>query len=1014
MLRNNRWKAVMILILILVLGRAGRAQSTTGSITGTITDQSHAVVVGAHVALTNALTGLVKTATTNRTGQYVLYFIPVGRYTLSVTDSGFQPEQRNDLDIVADQGIQIDFMLHVQSANQSVTVTSETPLVSVGTSDIRGEVTSTQLNELPVAHQDWTTLLQTAPGVAQSNNGSAGSEAGSGIVINGLPATGYNLTVDGTNATQDVEHPAFGFSGEPNIINTINNDAIQEISMVRGIAPASVSGTMAGNINIITKGGTNAFHGDVYEINEVNLYDARNQFLTSRPHSTFNQYGASLSGPILRGKLFFFSSYEGVQLSAFAAVGDNVPTPYLVGISPSVYQSILATFPSVQQPAGDPTATTAYLNETGASTQDDENFVTRLDYNPDEHNQFMGRYVRARPRYTNPNIIAINPRVYDDHSDMYNATWIHSGKSWVSNARFGLDALSYSRVDEAYGQGYEGVSFDGFGTGGTELVLQPGKVITFEDSISWTRQRNTFQAGGILQRLNDGRTDLNNTDFKYSSLSDYLANIPSSAEITFPLEPFNITQFQYGGYIQDDYRMRANLTFNVGLRYDFYQVPQEDSGRFFNRGVNPAFPQLGPGFGPYVPANQLYFPDYKDVQPRIGFSWGVGQHRTTVLRGGVGIYVNPHEIYGAAINEVQTNATTPFRITLNRAQALQAGIDYPLPQSAYNTLLQQLIATGVATSDFANSAVNQHYPDPFSVQYVLAVDQAFPGDLALTLAYVGNWATKENITQVDNLPDRITGIAPFPTFSQFNYYFAGDRSNYNGMQVELKKRMKHGLTFDANYTWSRNMAIEGAGLLKESAPQDNNNLKADYGPTPYDIRNNFVMSGLWDLPISDWTGLHSYAMRNLIDGWKISGVLIAQTGNANNIEDGNSSYPSDRPDPVPNINPYIGHYDMFQLQYLNPAAYVNPDLSVASGAQVRPGTLGKNSVYNPRVIQLNATLGKSFHFTDRFNFNLHMDAFNALNHTILGGLDTSTTDGNFGQLTSATARTVQIGGKINF
>jgi len=114
------------------------------------------------------------------------------------------------------------------------------------------------------------------------------------------------------------------------------------------------------------------------------------------------------------------------------------------------------------------------------------------------------------------------------------------------------------------------------------------------------------------------------------------------------------------------------------------------------------------------------------------------------------------------------------------------------------------------------------------------------------------------------------------------------------------------------------------------------------------------------------------------------------------------------------VNPYIGHYNISQLQYLNPAAYVNPDLSVASGAQVRPGTLGKNSVYNPRVIQLNATLGKSFHFTDRFNFNLHMDAFNALNHTILSGLDTSTTDGNFGQLTSATARTVQIGGKINF
>ena len=168
------------------------------------------------------------------------------------------------------------------------------------------------------------------------------------------------------------------------------------------------------------------------------------------------------------------------------------------------------------------------------------------------------------------------------------------------------------------------------------------------------------------------------------------------------------------------------------------------------------------------------------------------------------------------------------------------------------------------------------------------------------------------------------------------------------------------------------------------------------------------------MPISDWTGLHSPLMKHLVDGWQVSGVFVAQTGSPNNIEDGNSSYPADRPDYVGGVNPYIGHYSIGQLQYLNPAAYSNPDLSVASGAQVRPGTLGKNSVYNPRVINLNASLTKGFRFADRVDFKLHMDAFNALNHTILGGLDTSTTDGNFGQLTSATARTVQIGGKIIF
>ena len=365
----------------------------------------------------------------------------------------------------------------------------------------------------------------------------------------------------------------------------------------------------------------------------------------------------------------------------------------------------------------------------------------------------------------------------------------------------------------------------------------------------------------------------------------------------------------------------------------------------------------------------------------------------------MGVYVNPHEIYGAAINEVQTNATTPFRITLNRAQALQAGITFPLPSSTYNAVLQQLVATGVATSNFANSAVNQHYPDPFSLQYTLAIDQALPGQMAFTLAYVGNWQPRKTSPRLQTFPIASPASLPFPHSRSSTLTLPATAATTMRCRWSSKNASSTAWYFNANYTWSRNMAIESAGLLKEQAPQDNNNLIGDYGPAPYDIRNNFVMNGLWNLPFSEWTGVSNGVLKQIVDGWQLSGVLIAQSGSSNNIEDGNSSYPSDRPDPVPGVSQYIGHYNIFNLQFLNPAAYSNPALSVASGAQVRPGTLSRNSVYNPRVIQLNASLGKSFRIAERYNFNLHMDAFNALNHTILGGLDTSTTDGNFGQLT---------------
>lgn len=1006
----------ILFVLALVLCRISVAQSTTGTITGTVTDQANAVVTGAHLTLTNNLTGLVKSSTTNRAGQYTFDFIPVGHYSLDVSLATFGPERRQDIDVAADQGIQINFALHVASATQTVDVTSQDPLVALGTADLRTDVTTTQINELPVDHQDWTTLLQTAAGVAQSNAGSAGSEAGSGIVINGLPATGYNLTVDGTNATQDTEHPSFGFSEAPNVINTINNDAIQEVSMVRGIAPASVSGTMAGNINIITKGGSNTFHGDAFELNEVSLYDARQQFEDSRPRTTFNMFGGSISGPVLRNKLFFFGSYTAVKLNAFTDISDDVPTPYLISISPAAYLSTLAYYPKISQPTDDPTALTVRTYATGSTTRDDSNGVARLDYNLSSNNQFTARYTRGRPDYTNPTIISINARTYEDRSDAYNASWIHSASHWTSNARYGYNRIRTSRVDQGFGDDLEGLKLSPFNTNGAEFSLGDGSVWTIEDSVAWTFGRHTLQFGGILQKLNAGRTDLNTSDFKYSSLDDYQSNTPDSVEITFDLLPFNIYEYQFGGYVQDDYRVLPNLTLNLGIRYDYFTVPREDSGRFYNRGIDPANPSLGPGFGPYRPANSLYDANYFNVQPRVGFSWSPYHSGKTVLRGGVGVYTNPHELYGEAINEVQTNAETPFRITLNKQQALQAGVQFPLPRTDYNAILAQLQATGVATTNFANSAVAGNYPNPYSIQYTLGVSQALPWNMSLDVAYVGNRGLHENITAVENLPDRITGIAPVPTFSQFNYYYAGDNSKYNAMQVEVKKRMSHGVSLGAAYTWSRSMALEYAGLLKESSPQDNNNVHADWGPTDYDTRNYFVLNAIWAMPWMHLTGLHSHVAQEFLGGWQLSGVFIGTTGSPTNIGDGNSSYPNDRTDGVPGVNRYTGYGSLANLQYLNPNAFSVADLPIedASGAQIRPGNLGKNVVYQPGSEVLNASLTKAFRFTDRVQMKLHMDVFNAFNHTNLSGLDTDITSGTFGQLTDSSARTMQIGTKIAF
>lgn len=350
-----RTLAFLLSLALISLPTMIMAQVTTATLNGTVTDATGALIPGAHVLLQNNATGLLRKIDTNSVGSYTFDFVPIGTYSVEVSSPGFQSRKQNGVVLGAAEQQRIDFALtagNVAStvevtANDSVALDTTTPAQNV-------QLDSSAINQLPVARQDWTSVLQLGAGISTDNSGSA--PAGASLSINGLPPAGFNLTVDGTNATSDPETAAFGFYQGPNIINTINNDAIAEVSVVKGIAPATIGGTMSGNVNIITKSGSKAFHGSLYEINDVSAYDARNPFLTSKPRTTFNEYGGSIGGPIWKEKAFFFGSYEGARVSAFTAVSDTVPTPYFVSQAPSYFAPILGTYPTVAQPANDPTA----------------------------------------------------------------------------------------------------------------------------------------------------------------------------------------------------------------------------------------------------------------------------------------------------------------------------------------------------------------------------------------------------------------------------------------------------------------------------------------------------------------------------------------------------------------------------------------------------------------------------------------------------------------------------------
>jgi hypothetical protein len=1033
-LKKIKRLAEFALMTVVFCGVLASAQVTTATVNGHVEDSSGAVIQDVVVTLHSLSSGIDRTITTDNVGRFHFEFVPVGDYTLKSSANGFQTVSAS-FHLSSTQIYEQTLKMAISNVVTSVEVTAETQVVDTTSSSQRAVISEEQMNELPVAKQDWTGLLQLGTGTIKpttaSTSGSVNS--GSGLNINGLPSAGYNLTVDGTNATSNPETVSFNFYGGPNIINTVNKDAAAEVTLAKGIAPATVGNTVSGSININTKSGTNKFFGSLYEINEVSLYDARNQFLTYRPRSTFNEYGGSIGGPILREKLFFFGSYEGARLSAFKAISGTVPTPYLRTYNTAVattYASLFSMFPTIAQPASKPTALTGTYSGAGATTQKDGNGIVRFDYNPNSSNFITARYIRARPYYNNPALLPVNARTTVGHTDAINATYTHSAGNWTYNTRFGYNGLLLNRVDGGFVAGLEQVKF-GFDTGGPTTFLMQGSYTTIEEGIAFVHGPHSIQFGGIFLRDNAYRNRMGVPILSYSNITQFANNTPQTVspamyELPKGLAGLRMFKYQYGGYIQDDWRLAKNLTVNLGLRYDIFTVPYEDSSRGFNRGIDSSNPELGPGFGAYRPQHSLWESDHNNFQPRVGVAWRPLGTDSTLIRVGAGILASDHPLYSGGMSLWQPNSSTPTSISLNAAQTAASGLKYPIDETQYPEQIAALQSAGILSSELAGVAVNPKYPDPYSIQYTFGIAQTFPGNVTWTADYVGNKAYQLALFESRNQAGRTTNVAPKPSFAQFFYFSDGDHSNYNSLQTTLSKRAANGLMLQGAYTWAKVLSFGDADILQQLQPQDNDKLSAEYGSSPFDIRQRVSINGVWDMKIAQWANLNNNATKSLLNGWQISGVFTGQTGLPINVTDTSSSYPADRPDRGTGSLYASGDYRKRNAsgvhQYLNndltggsTAGFVRVALSKSgSGAQVRGGTLRRYGLRAPGAINFDASLAKSFRVMNRYSFQLRMDTFNVLNHTNYSGIVTTVNTSNFGQATTATARTMQIGGRFTF
>jgi outer membrane receptor protein involved in Fe transport len=1009
---------LMLLLSVIAIwaAHAVYAQVNTATVSGTVMDSTGAAIPSATLNLQSIQTGVVRTAKSDSEGRFAFTFVPIGAYTLKTSHPGFENMTRTDIQLAADQLLSLPITMSLENVHATVTVSAEEAVLQTSSSEQQSSIPETKLNELPVAHQNWVNLMALDPSVSTQG-------VSQGMTINGLPPEGLNVTVDGTNATSNPEFNSYNMYGGPNVINTVGNDAIAEISVVKGIVPAIIGGTLSGNINIITKSGSNQFHGSLYEINEVSLYDARNQFLTYRPRTTFNQYGGSAGGPIRHEKYFFFTNYEGAQVSSLKAISGTVPSPYLKSISPSVYAPLLALYPSIAQPSN-ATALVGVYSGTASQIQKDGSGLIRIDSYLNSSDQLAVRFIRARPQISIPSLIPTSPQTYSGHTEAVNANYLHLGNNWTSNLRFGFNQIKLTRINQGMKNKVDSVAFAGFGSASITGNLykgfyQQGNYTTYEETAALVRGKQTFQFGGIVQRQNASRYMLQLAGLTYSSLPDFLANVPSTAILelyTLPsgVPPFGFINYQYGIYLQDDIHLSNKLTLNLGMRYDYFTVPHEYHGRFYNRGVDPSHPELGAGFGDYLPADSIYNADHGGVQPRIGIAWQLS--RRTVVHAGFGVLTLGHNFFSGPVNLTQVSATLPFSFALSKSQVATAGLKFPIDSTTYPSEVATLQSSGVLSSKLANTTTVPAYnPNPYTLQRFLGIQQQLPWRMNATVDYVGSAGVQLSTFETKNLPDRSTGISPVPSFGQFTQNGVGDHSNNNSLQANMTKSTSHGLTFGAAYAWSNTLAYSDVDIIQPSQPQTPDNFKAEYGPATFDVKHRVKLQGVWE-PSLDFIVHNNKVTKLLVSNWQFAAIYTAQTGLPANIVNSSSSYPNDRPDSTYGVSPYLSGYRAFpgSHQYLNSSAFTTVSINSASGAQARAGTLRRNAVRLPGTENLDAGISKNIAITEKTKFVLRMDAFNVFNHTNLGGLQTSISSSTFGRLTSATPRTMQIGGRITF
>ncbi len=972
--------------LVCLLSVVARAQQNTAELSGTVTDANGAILINTKVTVRQSLTGAVRVIHTNSAGIYTCTQLPLGVYSVSVSQTGFQTEVREGVELTVGQRARLDFSLKVGAVTSETVITAGVSQVETQSSALSSVMDKDSIRELPLNGRDIVQLALLKPGVAPSRRSSDSAGSGVQLTVGGRRPNQISFVLDQTDINDGNNNTPGSVSGV-----LLGVDTLQEFRVLTNGYSAEYGRSAGGIISAVTRSGTNEWHGSAFEFVRNSAFDAKNYFDPANqkiPHFARNQFGGVMSGPIKHDRTFFLASYEGLRqrlgitnqavVPNTAARNGDIPGLAKITVNAAV-PGYLALVPLPNgRDFGDGTG--QYLSS-GANLDDEDFAAGRVDHRFSDKTSIFGRYTFNNAKVSVPDNLQLF-RSGTASRNQYATAQVTRifNERLLNNARFSYNRSTSRTTPEALrsidpalsffpGQPLGQISVTGlFSIGPSRFGPNFNELNLFQagDDLSLVIGRHSLKLGVDHREiyLPTSRPQSPYGFYQFTSLANFLRATPSSVELALPGSEVvrRWRQSMTAAYVQDDFRFSRRLTINAGLRYERTSLPHEKNGLEANV-RNPLTDKTSTVGDLYKNPSNLNF------APRVGLAWDPFGDGKTSVRGSFGIFFDPlwTDFYANAANR-----TPPF---------------YTLG-SVRNPVFPN--ASAVASSpNFVlgrQDTLVYEPQNPYSMHTNFSIQREVMKGATLTVAYIRQRGVHDVrlIDQNQAIPTiQADGRKFFPTTSTVrNPNFSGMRhkttdgqSSYNGLQTTFEYRRNKYLSFHTSYTWSK--AIDDGSIVTTQGgdndlPQDPDSRSAERGLSNYDLRHYFVSYVTTELP-------HFGGPEWLTAGWQFNAISSFATGNPFSVVVGfdqararfQAGTSPQRPDLVSgkSNNPILGGPN----KYFDTTAFVLPSAGYY-------GTLGRNTLIGPGLATIDLAANKTFKLRERLNLQFRTEVFNSLNH----------------------------------